>query len=405
MSNISDDLARKKADQLHNDHVVVDAMAPSFITEWFVTEEMLELARHLMREGRKRSTIQSALADVLIERCEADPQTREQYLAYWRRAAVDGCTATLYVSGPPDDAWNALIREYARATRMIHALQGEVVVARGAGDIEQAKQRGRLAVLYSIQNADPIGDDLANVDTLDALGISIVQLTYNLRNRFGDGCLESNDGGLSRFGHALVDKLNERRMVVDVSHASPRTALNAAAASQAPIIVSHTSAQALSEHPRSISDEVARAVADKGGFIGVAVTPSFVVPPGGDARAERFGRPRSWSTLDTVVDHVAHLVRVAGEDHVGIATDWGKPYYNALTWETETVRESRAGFDWVGWMPQHRLDPNDQCHDMETWDKWRNVTAALLQRGLPEGTAGKLIGGNFMRLLRDVRGR
>lgn len=404
MHTISEQEARERALQLHSQQLVIDSMAPSFITEWVVTAEMAELARGLQAQGRKRSAIQSALADHLIDHCTNDPDTRAEHLAYWRRAGVLACNTTLYASGPPDAAWDSLMQEFGRAGRMIDALGGEVVVARRAADLERARRDGKLAVMYNVQSAEPVGDQLDRVDTLHGLGLTGVQITYNLRNRFGEGCLEINDGGLSRLGQALVRKLNERRVLVDVSHGSPKTAADTVAASVAPVIASHTAARALSGHARGLPDEVVRAIADKGGYVGVVILPAFILPPGGDGRAERHGKPAGWATLDTVADHVAHLISVAGEDHVGIGTDWGKPYYSALTWNASMVNESTAGFDWVGWRPQDHFDPNMQCLGMETWDRWPQLTAALLRRGLPESTVVKVIGGNFLRVFRDVCG-
>jgi membrane dipeptidase len=242
------------------------------------------------------------------------------------------------------------------------------------------------------------------VDALHAQGLRIVQITNNLRNRFGEGCLETNDGGLSRFGEALVHKLNERRMLVDVSHGSARTGLDAVAASAMPVASSHTAARALSGHARGTPNELARAIADKGGYIGVVTLPAFLLPAGGDGRAEKLGKPAGWATLDTVVDHIAHLIDVAGADHVGIGTDWGKPYYSALDWSAAMVTEPAGGFNWVGWRPQDRFDPNMQVAGLETWDKWPNLTAAMLRRGIAEETVVKVVGGNFLRVFREVCG-
>jgi membrane dipeptidase len=396
--------ALETAAQLHNTHPGIDSLAPSFVTEWVMTPAMVELARSLQSQGLKRSAIQAALAEHSIERCANDPETRREYLAYWRRSGIAGCYTTLYASGPPDDAWSAMLRELGRAGRMIEALDGEVVVARRAEDFDRAWRAGKMAVMYHVQNAEPIADQLDRIDTLDGLGLCAVQLTNNLRNRVGEGCLEPNDGGLSRFGQALVQKLNARQMLVDVSHGSPRTALDAVAVSSVPVIASHTAARALSGHARGLPDEVIRAIADKGGYIGVVIMPAFILPAGGDGRAEKHGKPPGWATLDTVADHVEHLIRVAGEDHVGIGSDWGKPYYTALTWSASMVNESIAGFDWVGWRPEDRFDPNMQCLGMETWDSWPNLTATLLHRGLPERVVAKVIGGNFLRVFRDVCG-
>lgn len=396
--------ALDRAQYIHTRHIVIDSMAPSFIAEWVVTPAMVELGKRLQAEGKKRSTIQAALANYLIEHCASDTATRDAYLAYWRRAGVAACNNTLYASGPPDSAWESLISEFGRAARMLEALDGAVIQANCAGDIERAHRDGKRAVLYNVQSPEPVGDKLERVDTLHGLGLRAMQLTYNLRTRFGEGCLEKNDGGLSRLGEALIAKLNARRMMVDVSHGSPLTALDAASVSSMPIIASHTVARAISGHARGFPDEVLKAIGAKGGYIGVAIPPPFVLPPGGDGRAVGVGKPPGWATLDTVADHVLHILNLVGSDHVGIGTDWAKPYYNALTWTAAMVNEPTAGFDWVGWRPKDRFDPNMQVVDMETWDKWPNLTAALLRRGIPEATVVKIVGGNFLRVFREVCG-
>jgi membrane dipeptidase len=395
--------ALERAQRIHRDHLVIDSLSPSVFAEWVVTPRMAEIARGLQAEGRKRSQIQAVLADHLIEHCATDAQTRDDYLAFWKRSGVTACNNTLYASGPPDNAWDSLMAEFGRAGRLVTALRGELVVAQSAADLEDAYRRGKRAVIYNIQNPEPLGAKLERVDTLYGMGLRGMQLTYNLRTRFGEGCLEPNDGGMSRLGGALVEKLNATRMLVDVSHASARTAADAAAASRVPIVASHTGARALSGHARALPDDVVKAIADKGGYVGVVLLPAFITRAGDD-RAQKLGRPPGWVTLDAVVDHIVHLIGVAGEDHVGIGTDWGKPYYTALTWNAAMVNEGTAGFDWVGWRPQDRFDPNAQVVDLETWDKWPNLTAALLRRGLPEATVVKVVGGNFLRVFREVCG-
>jgi membrane dipeptidase len=400
---ITEPEVRERARAIHQRHPVIDSLSPSIIAEWVMTPAMVELARSLQSRGLKRSAIQAALADHLIDHCERDADTRREYLAFWRRSGVTACNNTLYASGPPDQAWDALVTEFGRAGRLVAALGGEVVVATTAGDIERAHAQGKLAVLYNIQNPEPLGARLERVDTLHGLGLRGMQLTYNLRTRFGEGCLEPNDGGMSRLGHALVEKLNATRMLVDVSHASARTAADAAASSRQPIVASHTGARAISGHARALPDDVVRAIAERGGYVGVVILPAFIVRSD-DRRAVERGKPAGWATLDAVVDHVAHLVNVIGEEHVGIGTDWGKPYYSALTWNAAMVNEPSAGFDWVGWRPQDHFDPNNQVVDMETWDKWPNLTAALLRRGFTERQVVKIVGGNFLRVFREVCG-
>lgn len=403
-SNLSESSAMEKALRIHAENIVVDSLSPHFIAEWILTPAMVDLGKKLQAEGRKRFAIQALLADFLIAECERDPATRELYLAYWNRSGVTAGNNTLYGTGAPDNAWESLLADFGRVGRMINAFGGALVQANSASDIEAAYKSGKRAVFYNSQNAEPIGDKLERVDTLFGLGLRSMQLTYNLRTRFGEGCLEKNDGGISRFGEALVQKMNDCRMIVDVSHASARTAMDAALCSSRPVIASHTASRQVSGHARGLPDDVLKAIADRGGYAGVVILPAFLLPPGGDDRAEKAGKPAGWATLDLLVDHVQHMIDVMGADHVGIGTDWGKPYYTALTWTPAMVNESTSGFDWVAWRAQDKFNPNNQMLGVETWDKWPNITAALLRRGIPEQTVVKLVGGNFLRVFREVCG-
>ncbi|MGH8616767.1 MAG: dipeptidase [Burkholderiales bacterium] len=396
--------ALERARQLHREHIVIDSLAPGFVSERVLTPPMAELARRLQAEGKKRSAIKSTLADYLLERCATDAGTREAYMAYWNSAGVTACSNTMYSVGPPDSAWEVVQAEFDRAGRMLKALGGAVVAVGSAAEIERVHKEGRRAVFYNVQNAEPFGDKLDRVDVLHGMGLRVVQLTNNLRNRFGEGCLEKNDGGLSRLGEALVHRLNARGMLVDVSHGSAGTGRDAALSSAKPIISSHTSARALSGHARGTPDDVLKAIADRGGYVGVVTLPAFLLPATGDDRAAKAGKPAGWATLDAVVDHIEYLLNLIGAEHVGIGTDWAKPYYSALQWSPAMVTEQTEGFNWVGWRPQDRFDPNMQVVDLETWDQWPNLTAAMLRRGIPEATVIKVIGGNFLRVFREVCG-
>ena len=396
--------AIEKARRIHAEHIVIDSMPPSFMSEWVLTPPMVELARAMQAEGRKRSVIGAALTEYLIRHCATDPATREAHLAYWARSGVTALNTTLFGFGRPDAAYESTIAEFGRAGRLMQALGDAVRFTGTAADIERAFRDGRRAVFFNLQNAEPIGDDFNRVDTLRGLGLRCMQLTYNLRTRFGEGCLEPRDGGISRFGEALVAKLNASNILVDASHGSPLTAIGAALASSKPIAATHTAARALSGHARALPDEAMKTIADRGGYIGVLLLPAFIVPPNGEPRAVAAGKPAGWATLDTVVDHIEHVRNLVGSDHVGIGTDWGKPYYNELVWNSDMVNESASGFDWVGWRPQDRFDPNMQVLGMETWDKWHHLTAAMLHRGIPEADVIKIVGGNFLRVFRDACG-
>ena len=134
-------------------------------------------------------------------------------------------------------------------------------------------------------------------------------LTYNLRNLVGDGCTEIYKTGLSYYGKALVERLNDLGMIVDVSHSSQQVGWDALETSRTPIMISHSSSNAVCYHDRGKDDDLAKAVADRGGFFGVVIVPGFVQ------------NKKPIATLDDFAEHIMHLVNVMGIDHVGIGND------------------------------------------------------------------------------------
>ncbi len=394
----------EQALRIHAENIVIDSLCPTFTCEMMMTPAMEDLARSLHARGKTRSFLRTALAEQLVEAVASDPGTRQAYIAYWNRAGVTAASSTLFDSYPPANSWNDVLIELALGDRLIDGLEGAFISATSAASIEHAFKEGRHAIVYNLQNAEPIGDSFDRVEVLYNLGVRIIQVAYNLRNRFGDGCLERRDGGLSRFGQALVEKLNLRRILIDLSHCSDQTALDVIAESNSPVAFTHTTARAISGHARAKTDEALRAIAEKGGYVGILIVPFMLLPPEGDPRAQTLGLPEGWASLDAVVDHIVHVLNVAGSDAVGIGTDWGKPYYQVIKWVPDMTREKSSGFDWVGWRPHDRFDPNLQTKGLETWDLWPNLTAAMLARGIPEETVEKIVGGNFLRVFREVCG-
>jgi membrane dipeptidase len=381
-----------EARRLHAAAPVVDTLAPNWDSEMYLSPAMVELARTLRARGLSRGGIQAALAAYLTDHIASDPQLRRGYLDWWARAGVTAGSTTLIFAGPPSQGWEHVLGAIARSERLLADLSPAFVKALAPADVVHAHAAGRRCVIYNLQNAEPIADMLDRVDTLYGLGVRVVQLTYNLRNLYGDGCVERRDGGLSRFGVRLVETLNARRIVIDTSHCSDQTTLDAVAASAQPIAVTHTCARALSGHPRGKPDAILRAVADRGGYVGVVICPFMLTSAGAGA------------TLDDVADHILHIAGVVGTGAVGVGTDWGKPYYRIMDWTYEGIVESlRPGeFDWVGWLPEHHFDPTQACAGMETWDLWPHLTAKLLERGLPTSAVRGLVGGNFLRFWSDV---
>jgi membrane dipeptidase len=392
------------ARRLHREHVVVDTEAPVFTSQLVLTERMVKRAHTMLGEGHSRAAIKIALGETLAEELEGSAEARAAYLGHWQRAGVTVASSSVYDVGEPWNAWEETQRELEIGARVLGALGGELVEFRTAAEMGAAHRAGKSGVIQNLQNTDPLDDRMERIDDLYARGVRICQLTYNLRTRFGDGCLERRDGGLSRLGVALVNRLNELGILVDLSHCSDQTTLDAAEVSAKPVAVTHSSARAISGHARGKPDEVLRAVADKGGFVGVLLVPFFIVPPASPG-ATSSGN----ATLDDVVRHVQHFISIAGEDAVGIGTDWSKPFQDALNWggggpSSLATRSQTSGYDWVGWRPQDRYSRTVWTEGFETFDQWPNITAALLGGGISEQVVAKVIGGNFVRVFGEVCG-
>jgi membrane dipeptidase len=401
----ADEELMERARQLHETSVVVDTGAPVFTSQLMFTEGMKTLAREMVLAGRSRSDVKYALGELLCEEIERDPTVRDAYVDHWDRAGVTAANCSIYDTGVPWGAWDEAIRELATAHRLLAALNGALAPALNANDILDAHAAGRHTIIHNMQNTDPLDEQLDRVQSFYGLGVRILQITYNLRNRFGDGCLERRDGGLSRLGEQLVGLLNDLGILIDLSHCSDETVLDALEASNRPIACTHTSIRAISGHARAKPDHVLRRVGESGGYIGILLVPFFIVPPDGDPRAAAEGLPPGNATLEMMVDHIEYALNIAGSDAVGIGTDWSKPFQDALRvtgGDGLAQRSQTSGFDWVGWRPGDRYSREVYTAGFESWDFWPNITRVMLRRGLSEETVEKVLGKNFIRVFADA---
>lgn len=276
--------------------------------------------------------------------------------------------------------WNAYIRETP-----------DVRLIRTARDIEEAKAKGELGIIYAFQGTEPLEDSLDLVDTYKALGVGTIQLAYNTRNRFCDGSEEEGNAGLSRLGRKLIKRMNDARVIVDVSHCGVRTSLEAVDASERTVIFSHANVKAVHDIARNISDEQIKAVAGNGGSIGVLSYPPFV----------KAGRN---PTVDDMILHVDHIVQLVGIDHCHVAMDYFHYQTPFATTEVQVAlhKEMVASGKWDP--VQYTDPPYIYPEGVETPDKLGNLTAALVKRGYKEADIRKILGLNLVRIYRDVWG-
>ena len=300
-----------------------------------------------------------------------------------------GCTTVAPTMGGSEGA-AATLRAMGKWLGHIRQ-RDDLILVRAAADVERAKATGKLGILPHFQGTEPIEDSLDLVDAYKELGVGIIQLSYNVKNRVGDGCEERTDAGLSRFGLKMIERMNQARVIVDCSHTGYRTTLDAIEASTAPVVFSHANPRAVHPSPRNITDEQIKAVAGTGGLVGAVGYPAFVS-----------GAPRP--TLDEFIDHIDYMVQLAGIDHVALGID----YFLEMD-PIAPVEQARAFYDArlaAGTWSAASYPPPPYVYPagIETPAGFPNLTAGLLRRGYQAQDILKVMGANWVRVYRAVWG-
>lgn len=260
---------------------------------------------------------------------------------------------------------------------------------RTVADLHDAKATGRLGIVLGFQDTTPFERSVANVETFLQLGVKVTQLTYNVRNLVGDGCLEPANGGLTRFGHQVVERMNEVGMMVDLSHCGQKTTADGIAASSRPVAITHSGCNAVAQHPRSKDDTELRAMADGGGVVGIYLMP-FLTPGRVPMRAD-------------VLDHIEHAIQVCGEDHVAIGSDLSTTPIDGSDEYWSRHRDFVAGR-----IERGVAAPNEDpqilftVQDLNSHRRMELIADGLSQRGHPDDRIEKIIGGNWARLFGEL---
>lgn len=312
-------------------------------------------------------------------------------LQQYRESGVTALGVTVSAVGNERTNWDETITNIGAYGRLIAANPETFTLARTAADIRAAKAAGRIAVIYGTQDTAMIGLDLDRLATLNGLGVRIVQLTYNLRNQSGDGALEPANAGLSKLGRQTIERIEAERQLLDLSHGGARTISEAIAAAKRPPIISHTGCRSLHDNPRNVWDADLKALADKGGVVGIYWMPFLV--------------PSSRALAADLVRHMTHAVNVCGEDHVGIGTDGGL----SKTVIDDKARAAQAKFFEERAArgiaaPGEGPDVFNIVSDLDSHLRYRLLADALSAAGWPAARIEKVLGANLLRLYGDVWG-
>lgn len=335
---------------------------------------------------------------------------------------VDGLLPTTYIDEPDYrdhlaeggvTAGNFTVASrlsFARATERIQACKRRIdrlseryILAESVTDIRKAHESDRTAVIMGFQDSMPVApedqmqldDDTEYLDAVADMGVRIIQLTYNNLNYVGAGCCERVDPGLSYFGQALVERMNDVGVVVDLSHCGDQTTADGIEHSEDPVVLSHVGARSLSNIGRNKTDEHIEAVGENGGVVGVTFFPPCV-------KSHPETHEVQPATVEDVLDHIDHVVDLAGIDHVGFGTDMNDMYLDeGRTPPYAAYRNFRpAHSDVYGRGPVEHYEPFPEGIERHT--KLETLTHGLVERGYSDEEIRKILGENFLRVFETV---
>jgi membrane dipeptidase len=245
-------------------------------------------------------------------------------------------------------------------------------------DLDRAKADRKVAVIMGLQNSEHFRTP-ADVKHFYQLGQRCSQLTYNSQNLLGSGSTERVDGGVSDFGAQIITAMNDVGMLIDVSHCGDRTTLDAIELSPRPIAITHSNCRALNDHPRLKTDEAIRKLAAKGGVMGITGVRMFL-------------RDRDPTTVEHMVDHIDHVVKLVGIEHVGLGTDADLNGYEDMP--PDQLKQLRESYK-ASYAFRDKIDTDGIDHPQKAFD----LTEALIKRGYSDENITAVLGGNFRRLL------
>jgi membrane dipeptidase len=257
-------------------------------------------------------------------------------------------------------------------------------------DLDHAREKKKIGVILGFQHPQPIEPDLNRLVMFRRLGVRIMQLTYNNRGMFGDGCLEPDNAGLSKLGRSAVARMNELGVAVDLSHCGQRTTAEGIESSSKPVLITHAGCSAVHPHPRNKDDKELRALADRGGVMGIFFMPYLVASPTLPARQH-------------VLQHLDHALKVCGSEHVGIGTDGVLDTFPDTVEQRKAFAADMANRKKLG-IAAPEEDRPPYSPDLNTPHRLEIIAAGLEKRGYSTDIIEKVMGRNFYRAFGDIWG-
>ncbi|HWA89768.1 MAG TPA: membrane dipeptidase [Rhizomicrobium sp.] len=346
-------------------------------------------------DGAKAAEDVSARAHALYERsivfdANCGPPLQEKFP--FPKEMLDivrnsGVTAVKTSLAGTDAKFPDTVAEIAFFQRVIEEYPEIFLQVRKASDFARAKREKKFGILFSFESADMFEGKVEYIELFRDLGVRVMQLSYNKTSPFAAGVLADPPTGLTDLGRKAVEEMNRLGVAIDISHANDATSKDVLALSKVPALITHGGAKAIHEHPRNKADAILKAVADKGGVVGIYDLPYLTASPRQPA-------------LDDYMAHMTHVLKICGEDHVGVGSDSA---LNAWDMSPEDFKKMEDYRHQTG-VAAPEEDRPMYVEGLNTPRRIEVIADALLKRGYSEAVAEKAIGGNFVRVLGEIWG-
>jgi membrane dipeptidase len=279
----------------------------------------------------------------------------------------------------------------ANAQKLVDDHPEMFLIVRRYSDLARCKREDKLGLMLGFQDTAFLEQDPDRIDLFRKLGVRIMQIAYNVRNKFADGCLDLENTGLTTAGQDVIWKMNVLGVALDLSHSGYRTMSEGIARSNKPVLISHSGCAGVYAHPRNTPDDILKLLADRGGYFGVYFTPYLVASP-------------IVPTREHVLDHLLHAINVCGADHVGIGSD-------CTIQKIVLTPEMKAAFDknFARRKEQGIGAPGEDRYpyvpDLNGPDHMQVIADELEKRGQPDQVVEKVLGANFQRVIGEIWGK
>lgn len=370
--------------ELHAESVVFDSygFAPRAAIDGDAMKTLIEA-------GGSNAEIQDLREEMTMTRCATDDVEQTEFRAAWR---ASGVTCIFQNAGEEGQDPMRLIKRLARFTLVTDVMKDFVSKAVVPDDVLEAKRAGRHC-LYFTGNGVPLAqqwrtipEELGYVRIFFQLGIRMMHLTYQRRNMIGDGCGETSNAGLSDFGRAAIAEMNRIGVIPDCAHSGWQTSLEAAKVSEKPVVASHTTCGALYPHIRSKPDEVLKAIVDSGGYAGICCIPRYL---------------RKAGDIGALLDHIDHVAKKFGPEHVAIGTDVAYTSQNMAAERKKVPRTGKKRAEFRSLWPDDDYVTRPEATQSVAWTNWPLFTVGLVQRGYSDDDIRRIIGGNVLRVAKE----